>query len=337
MNGEKAYADSKGIRRRGGHLLSDNHPLAEGTAAARGGTEIAGCSDNDSWQAQSLADPGVTGCEGPETGSQTETRLEEGAEAQDGGRGTDDERGRQIDLLTLPYVMLSELRYLPTCGGIYFAIEEGGEVAYIGRSLNIRLRWRAHPVAADLCEASDLATARHVRLAWLAVEEAQQLDQLEREFIRQFRPRLNQIHNGEPKPIKAHKPRRAYTAMPHKPGGKRKQRMFTAVKFAGEMSISYPTMVRWLKRGLVPGATLEETPAGNYWQIPESALQMERPKAGRPPKLTDGEDEQEMQAAAVGDEVADEPTPAKPKRGATKRSPAKKAMKKSVKKRGTAK
>jgi hypothetical protein len=43
-------------------------------------------------------------------------------------------------------------------------------------------------------------------------------------------------------------------------------------------------MVRWLKRGLVPGATLEKTPAGSYWQIPESALTMERPKAGRKPK-----------------------------------------------------
>jgi len=60
--------------------------------------------------------------------------------------------------------------------------------------------------------------------------------------------------------------------------------MFTAVKFAEEMGISYPTMVRWLKRGLVPGATLEETPVGTYWQIPESALTMERPKAGRKPK-----------------------------------------------------
>lgn len=101
--------------------------------------------------------------------------------------------------------------------------------------------------------------------------------------------------------------------------------MFTAVKFAGEMGISYPTMVRWLKRGLVPGATLEETPAGNYWQIPESSLQMERPKAGRPPKIADGENDQVEQAAANG---ADETTPAKPKRRASKRSPAKKTARK---------
>ena len=66
--------------------------------------------------------------------------------------------------------------------------------------------------------------------------------------------------------------------------------MFTAVKFADEMGISYPTIVRWLKRNLVPGAEQVETPMGNVWQIPESALQMERPPVGRKPKsATDGE------------------------------------------------
>src|SRR5262245_46510521 len=47
------------------------------------------------------------------------------------------EEGRaeqSINPLALPYVMMSELRYLPTYAGIYFAIEEGGEVAYIGQS-----------------------------------------------------------------------------------------------------------------------------------------------------------------------------------------------------------
>ncbi len=66
--------------------------------------------------------------------------------------------------------------------------------------------------------------------------------------------------------------------------------MFTAVKFAEEMEISYPTIVRWLKRRLVPGAKLEETLTGSVWQIPESALKMERPQLGRKPKTeTDGE------------------------------------------------
>lgn len=59
--------------------------------------------------------------------------------------------------------------------------------------------------------------------------------------------------------------------------------MYTAVKFAEEMGISYPTVVRWLKRKLVPGAERETTPIGDVWQIPESALKMERPKAGRKP------------------------------------------------------
>lgn len=59
--------------------------------------------------------------------------------------------------------------------------------------------------------------------------------------------------------------------------------MYTAVKFAERMRVSYPTIVRWLKMGIVPGAELEETPAGSYWQIPESAVNMQRPKVGRKP------------------------------------------------------
>lgn len=61
--------------------------------------------------------------------------------------------------------------------------------------------------------------------------------------------------------------------------------MFTAVKFAGEMGVSYPTVMRWLRQKLVPGAQLEETLTGNVWQIPESALKMEKPKAGRKPNV----------------------------------------------------
>ena len=36
-----------------------------------------------------------------------------------------DESGGRIDTLTLPYVMLSELAYLPECPGVYFVIEKG--------------------------------------------------------------------------------------------------------------------------------------------------------------------------------------------------------------------
>jgi predicted site-specific integrase-resolvase len=55
---------------------------------------------------------------------------------------------------------------------------------------------------------------------------------------------------------------------------------YTAVKFAEKLNISYPTVIRWLKQGIVPDATWEQTPMGKVWQIPESALKMERPRPG---------------------------------------------------------
>ncbi len=55
----------------------------------------------------------------------------------------------------------------------------------------------------------------------------------------------------------------------------------TATVFAEEMGVSYPTVVRWLKRKLVPGAELKQSPdRGKWWEIPEEALTMARPKPG---------------------------------------------------------
>lgn len=62
----------------------------------------------------------------------------------------------------------------------------------------------------------------------------------------------------------------------------------TAVAFAEEMNVDYATVIRWLKRGLVPGAEpIEPVPGMKVWQIPESALEMERPLAGRKRKPKD--------------------------------------------------
>jgi len=56
----------------------------------------------------------------------------------------------------------------------------------------------------------------------------------------------------------------------------------TAVTFAEEMNVDYATVIRWLRREIVPGAELiEPVPGMKVWQIPESALKMERPLAGR--------------------------------------------------------
>jgi len=56
----------------------------------------------------------------------------------------------------------------------------------------------------------------------------------------------------------------------------------TAVQFAKEMDVDYSTVMRWLKNGVVPDAEQVEPIAGmKVWQIPQSALKMARPLAGR--------------------------------------------------------
>lgn len=56
----------------------------------------------------------------------------------------------------------------------------------------------------------------------------------------------------------------------------------TAMEFSREMNVDYSTVIRWLKNGIVPGAELVEPIAGmKVWQIPETAMEMERPLAGR--------------------------------------------------------
>ena len=55
----------------------------------------------------------------------------------------------------------------------------------------------------------------------------------------------------------------------------------TVKQFAEKMDRSYETIIRWLSRGAVPGAYVEElTPTIRIWRIPESALQMPIPKSG---------------------------------------------------------
>lgn len=62
-----------------------------------------------------------------------------------------------------------------------------------------------------------------------------------------------------------------------------KTRKMTAVQFSKELGVSYPTVMAWLSQGIVPGAVKKSDIRGEFWEIPESALQMEHPKRGRKP------------------------------------------------------
>jgi hypothetical protein len=48
--------------------------------------------------------------------------------------------------------------------------------------------------------------------------------------------------------------------------------MLTAKQFARRAKVSYPTVIKWLRDKLIPEARKIETPIGEYWEIPASAL-----------------------------------------------------------------
>lgn len=50
--------------------------------------------------------------------------------------------------------------------------------------------------------------------------------------------------------------------------------MLSAKKFAERSGLSYPTVIKRLKDGLIPGAELiEDSPHGAYWQIPATSIE----------------------------------------------------------------
>jgi hypothetical protein len=106
--------------------------------------------------------------------------------------------------------------------------------------------------------------------------------------------------------------------------------MLTARTFAKEKGVSYTTIMAWLRDGLIPDAAQEETPMGMVWQIPASSLgKVERRKPGPKPATDTGDNAGQFKTTAA------EPAPPKPKRKASKNSPARKAnVMKSAKKKG---
>jgi len=62
--------------------------------------------------------------------------------------------------------------------------------------------------------------------------------------------------------------------------------MISTSDFAKRMKVNYRTALNWLKAGRVPGAVEHKLPNGIvYWDIPTTALAMDRPKPG-PKKAT---------------------------------------------------
>ncbi|HKV41356.1 MAG TPA: hypothetical protein VJX67_19275 [Blastocatellia bacterium] len=57
--------------------------------------------------------------------------------------------------------------------------------------------------------------------------------------------------------------------------------MLTTKEFAEEVHAAYPTVMGWLRRGMIPGAVFDDTiPRGGIWRIPADAVSQFR-KEGR--------------------------------------------------------
>lgn len=63
------------------------------------------------------------------------------------------------------------------------------------------------------------------------------------------------------------------------------EKMLTVREVANMIGAGLSSVRKWAIAGRFPGAKLEESPAGSYWLIPESALVgFEKREVGRPPK-----------------------------------------------------
>ena len=70
---------------------------------------------------------------------------------------------------------------------------------------------------------------------------------------------------------------------------KGKIEMLTARQFAQQKGINYRTALNWLAAGLVSGAVVKQSPLGDYWEVPSTALTMEKPKPGPKPTAVKSE------------------------------------------------
>jgi hypothetical protein len=99
---------------------------------------------------------------------------------------------QSIPLLALPFVSFAERKRLPRLAAIYFVLNVEGMVLYVGQSINLALRWAAHHRATKLSE------HQATRIAWLVMEDAALLDDVETACLAYFKP----ICNSRTHPIK---------------------------------------------------------------------------------------------------------------------------------------
>ncbi len=90
-----------------------------------------------------------------------------------------------IDPLSLPSVPLGNRATLPTVPAVYFCIEADNKILYIDSTLNLNQKWIANS------QYSHLAAMYDVRIAWLLVDEPENLEGIKQAMIEYWEPTLN--------------------------------------------------------------------------------------------------------------------------------------------------
>lgn len=102
-----------------------------------------------------------------------------------------------FDIAALPFVPFEDRRHIPHESAVYFVIDSADEVIYVGKSVDIRVRWKTHHLLPLLAKGAGL------RIAWLVPERAGRLEEIESEMIRSIRPTLNVIGKPRENPFTA--------------------------------------------------------------------------------------------------------------------------------------
>ncbi len=91
-----------------------------------------------------------------------------------------------LDLSTLPWLPLDERTAFPKQPAIYFAIDSQGNIQYIGRSVNPKIRWYSHH------KYDELQAIGNIRIAYLFMD-VDLLPSVESALIDWFDPPLNTV------------------------------------------------------------------------------------------------------------------------------------------------
>jgi len=94
-----------------------------------------------------------------------------------------------INILELPSLSLLDKDRLPDCAAIYFVSDSKNQIIYIGRTVNLVERWKAHHRFNQL---KRFNRKNPLNISWLTCSnDIETLSNLENEFIKLYKPPLN--------------------------------------------------------------------------------------------------------------------------------------------------